>query len=222
MAKSYYKRMQIITSNPIWKKYLSWAYQKCIDDFRKISFQPDFSTDNFTALLCGTSGEVTSEQFLKFIFNKNPEAKIIILDISSEQLEKSKIKLSQKYPHKDIVHLLSDAKHTQLNNESVDYIETDGFLEYFNSKNLDLLFNEWKRILRPNGFVTTRAFASSSALGRLIDKLRIFAAKHYLGVEIFSHSIQSMTKSIRNAGLNHVQGGGTLVPTFKRFSMNKN
>ena len=219
MKTSYYKRMQFFTSNPLWRRYLSWAYQCCVDDLKKIGYQPDFTKDNFTALLSGTSGETTSMQFAKFVFDKNPNAKIIILDIVPEQLERSRAVLSINYPDKNIEHILSDAKQTPLESDSIDYIETDGFLEYFLGEDLRSLLKEWSRILRQDGFITTRAFATNSVLGRLADKLRLFSARRVLGVTVYAHSKQELIQCFQDAGFEFVKGGNTFIPTLYRFSL---
>jgi len=221
MTKSYYQRMRFFTANPFWKMYLSWAYQQCTDDLQRISYRPNFLSDNFTALLCGTSGEITSLQFARFVFEKNPKARIIVLDFAQEQLKKSEDILSMKYPDKNINYVLSDAKRTPFEDKSIDYIETDGFLEYFYANDLCALLQEWNRILRPSGFITTREFASNSWIGRFIDKLRLFAAKYYLGVTVYAHKENELTRNIQNAGFRFVKGGNTFIPTLKRFSMIK-
>jgi len=190
-----------------------------VDDLKKIGYQPDFTKDNFTALLSGTSGETTSMQFAKFVFDKNPNAKIIILDIVPEQLERSRAVLSINYPDKNIEHILSDAKQTPLESDSIDYIETDGFLEYFLGEDLRSLLKEWSRILRQDGFITTRAFATNSVLGRLADKLRLFSARRVLGVTVYAHSKQELIQCFQDAGFEFVKGGNTFIPTLYRFSL---
>lgn len=219
MSQNYYLRFQIISHNPLWRTYLRWAYQKCIDDIKNKGYKVDFLRRDFTALLCGTSGEITSLEFVNFVFSKNPEAKIIILDISSIQLEKSKNILSKKFPKAKIKYIQSDANDTSIKNQSVDYIETDGLLEYFSKPNLFFLLKEWKRILKKNGIVTFRAFASDSFLGRIVDKIRLFIGKYYLHVKLYAHTFIDTSKVIKKAGFSFVHGGGTFCPTFKRFSL---
>jgi len=221
MHSKYYSRFQLFTHNPLWKKNLRWAYQRCIDDLGKINHCPNFSKKNFTALLCGTSGEKTSSIFVNFVLSKNKNAKIIILDISETQLVKSKSVLTKQFPKANIKYVKADAKNTEIKTASIDYIETDGFLEYFDADGLLLLLNEWKRLLSNGGFVTTRAFASNSFFGKITDKIRVLIGKHYLNVTLHVHHMKDIIGAIRKTGLDFVQGGGTFFPTFKRFSLLK-
>ncbi|MCA9372216.1 class I SAM-dependent methyltransferase [Candidatus Woesebacteria bacterium] len=172
-------------------------------------------------MLCGTSGERTSSIFVDFVLSKNNQAKIIILDISEMQLTESKKLLTKLFPKADIEYIKADAKKTSLISESIDFIETDGFFEYFNSKDLLLLMKEWRRLLRKDGFATTRAFASSSFFGKMVDIIRVFICKHYLDVIIHVHHMNAIEDIINKARFKFVQGGGSFCPTFKRFSLLK-
>ena len=221
MHSKYYTRFKIISYNPFWKIYLRWAYQKCIDDFQKINYKANFFKKGFTALLCGTSGEVTSTEFVSFVLSKNPKARIIILDIAPKQLERSRIVLSKKFPNAKIKYIQADAKNIPLKDESIDYIETDGILEYFSKGDMNILFKEWSRVLKKNGFVTLRDFATNSLLGRIVDKIRLFVGKKYLGVTLYQHLLDNITNAIKNGKFKHVYGGGTFCPTYRRISLVK-
>mgnify|MGYP001561101362 CR=1 FL=1 len=221
MEMNYYSRFKIISNNRLWRRYLRWAYKKCIEDFKKINCNIDFSKRGFTALLCGTSGEITSEEFINFIMSRNKKARIIILDIASEQLEQSKIILSKKYNKVAIKYLLSDAKDISLKNQSVDYIETDGFLEYFSKQDMDIVLKEWDRILKKGGFITLRDFASNSQFGKIIDMVRIFIGKVYFGVKLHAHSFQDFINAFKDTNFSFVNGGRAFLPTYRRFSLYK-
>jgi len=217
--EKYYSRFKIVSHNLFWKIYLRWAYKKCIEDLKKVSHDFNFSKKDFTALLCGTSGDVTSQEFVKFVFSKNPNAEVRILDVSLTQLEKSKEVLSEKFLNAKIRYILSDAKATQIEDNSIDYLETDGLLEYFSKEDIYLLFKEWKRILKIDGIITLRAFASSSFWGRIIDRIRLFISKQYLGVTLYAHSLKHILGVVKKTEFSVIQGGNTFCPTFKRFSL---
>ncbi|MBI2654749.1 class I SAM-dependent methyltransferase [Candidatus Woesearchaeota archaeon] len=221
MEINYYSRFKIISNNHLWRKYLRWAYKKCIEDFKKINRNIDFSKKGFTALLCGTSGEITSEEFVSFVLSHNKKARIIILDIASEQLEQSKIVLSKKYDKVNIKYLLSDAMDISLKNQYVDYIETDGFLEYFSKQDINIVLKEWNRILKKGGFITLRDFARNSKFGKIMDIVRIFIGKEYLGARLYAHSFDDLIKAFNDNHFLFVSGGGTFLPTYRRFSLYK-
>ena len=221
MEINYYSRFKIISNNRLWRRYLRWAYKKCIEDFKKINHNINFSKSVFTALLCGTSGEITSEEFVNFVLSHNKKARIIILDIASEQLEQSKIVLSKKYDKVNIKYLLSDARDISLKNQSVDYIETDGFLEYFSKQDIYIVLKEWNRILKKGGFITLRDFASNSQFGKIIDMARLFIGKAYFGIILHAHSFDDFIKAFKDTNFSFVSGGRTFLPTYIRFSLYK-
>src|SRR3989338_9463761 len=125
MFERYYKRIRFLMHNPLWGFYLGWAYKKGFEDLKKEGFKPDFSSKKFTALLCGTAGSTTSKTFAKYIFSKNPKAKLIILDLGEDQIRDSEKVLTKIFPGKDITYLCEDALKTSIPKKSIDYIETD-------------------------------------------------------------------------------------------------
>src|SRR3989344_2806921 len=131
MFEKYYKRIQFLMHNPLWGSYLMWAYKKGFEDLKKDGLHPNFSSKSFTALLCGTAGSTTSKTFAKYVFSKNPEAKLIILDLGEGQINDSKEVLTKMFPGKNVIYLCEDALKTSLSKKSVDYIETDGIFEFF-------------------------------------------------------------------------------------------
>lgn len=221
MNAEYYKRFKFFTENKYWEKYLQWAYPTCLNDLSRLHFKPDLAVEGFTALLCGTSGETTALNFAKFVLSHNKRAKIIILDISESQITQSRTALKNVYPNADIKCIIADALHTGLESESINYIETDAFFEFFNSDELTLLLIEWKRILKMDGFATTRAFASDTFLEKRLDFIRVLVAHRYLKIGIYVHHLDGILNAISNSGLKFVQGGHAYCPTFKRFSLLK-
>lgn len=111
-------------------------------------------------LLCGTGSALTTVTFINFVHQRNPNAKIFVLDLSSHPLMSSKKKLSERkeeFPYKKNVSFIqADAVEMPFFNDSFDWIETDSFLQFFPSSEKPMVFAEWRRTLKKGGVVTTR------------------------------------------------------------------
>lgn len=94
------------------------------------------------------------------------------------------------------------------------------FFEYFNKKSLEKLLILWRNLLKKNGFITTRACASYGITGKIIDLLRVYTEKVWLGVKLYIHSRQELRNLIGKCGFKHVEGF-TPIPTPKRYSLIK-
>ncbi|MBI4225900.1 hypothetical protein HY612_02195 [Candidatus Roizmanbacteria bacterium] len=219
----YYRRFKIIIGSPLWRIYLKRAYRKCIEGLRQLNFVPDFNKKDFTCLLSGAGNETTADEFIKFVIARNRKAGIIIIDIGDEQIEAVKRLVQNKYQSLNIkvkqINALDLTSFIQKNN--IDWIETDGFLEYFNTESLDSLLNVWNKILKKNGFITLREFASDGMIGKLIDYFRLWIAKKWLGVTIYIHTKKGLEDIFKKNNFKFVSGS-TLIPTFKRYSLIRN
>ena len=221
MASRYYRVFKLIDHNPLWKRYLISSYRKGVAELAELAVVPDFDRKGFTSLLCGTAGAATSRAFVRYVLSRNRAAPIVVLDRSEIPLEESKRVLDKEFPEAAIAYLRCDARKMPLKRGSVDYVETDAFLEYFPPQELDLLLAEWSRVLRKDGFITTRAFASDSFFGTIVDNVRLLIAKHVFGVQVYRHTKEVLGTALRRAGFRFVIGGNTFLPTFKRFSIVK-
>ncbi len=220
--KSYYKRFRIILANPLSRIYHRWTYRKAIEDLNKLKFKLNFSKKSFTCLLCGVGNENTADEFIKFVISKNKNPKIIIIDKGDEQIN-AVIKLANsKYPDLQISIKQIDAlKLTSfIKRNSVDWIETDGFLEYFNKKAIGLLLIQWQKILSEKGFITFRDTFNQNGFDWLIDYLRIRIAMIWLGVTVYSHSKKSFEGLIKKTGFNYITNP-TIIATFLRYTLTK-
>src|SRR3989338_6375370 len=219
---SYYRKFKIVIGPPLWRVYLRWAYEKCIDDLSKLNFVPEFNRKNFTCLLCGVGNETTADEFIKFVIAKNKKAEIIIVDIGGEQIEAVKKLIHNKYLFFNIqIKQINALELTKLlRHHSIDWIETDGFLEYFDTNKLNTLLDIWRKILKLDGFITIRETASNSFTGRIVDHIRVWIAKVWLGVTIYIHTKIKLEKMFHNNQLKFVSGP-TWLPTFRRYSLIK-
>ncbi|MBI5127335.1 hypothetical protein HZA76_02665 [Candidatus Roizmanbacteria bacterium] len=222
-SENYYKRFKVVIGTPLWRLYLRWVYQKGIDDLEKLNLQPNFSKKDFTCLLCGVGNETTADEFIKFILKKNNNPRIIIIDIGKYQIEAVKKLVNDKYKTLRITIKQIDVLKltTFIKEKSIDWIETDGFLEYFDKQSLNQLIDIWEKTLRLTGFITFRDCFNNNPIDRFIDKVRIQVAKKWLSVITYSHSKTEMADLYKLKGFRFITKP-TIIPTFLRYTAVRN
>ena len=220
---SYYKNFKIVLSSRIFQNYLLWAYRKGIEDLAKLNFHPNFSKADFAVLLCGVGYEGTADLFIKFVTQRNPKAKIWIVDLGEEQIAAVDKLVKEKYPDLDITVKRINALELEalIPKASLDWIETDGFLQFFDSLSLEKLLNIWSSLLKPDGFIITRDFSTGNGITIATDAFRVWLAKRWLGVSLFRHTKEEFSRLFNQLNLKSAEGL-TPLPTYKRFSIIKN
>ncbi len=222
MYEQFYQRFKIITHRQFWRKYLHTCYSDCIDDLKAIHYTPDFNKNGFRALLCGTSGEITSDVFTEFVLAKNEQAHILIIDLGHLQIKKSRELLAKKFPGAGISYVIADARKLPVASSAVDFIETDTLLNFFNSPDMGKVIKEWHDILTPSGFVTTRILANHNRIRRYYDEFLFALGKLVIGASYKTHSVHTIALNIKKAGFEFINGGHSSFAQQKRFSMIKN
>jgi len=219
---SYYKKFGTVLKNPIFIAYLEWAYRKGLADLARLNVKTNFHKTNFTCLLCGVGNEHTADQFIKFVIKRNIQAKIWIVDLGEEQIEAITKLVKEKYINRDITVIKINALRLEkiIPNESLDWIETDGVLEFFDDSSLEKLLNIWKILLKPDGFITTRDYSTGNGISKITDALRILIFKHWLGVSLFRHTHKEFNDLFEKIGFKYFEGS-TPLPTYKRFCIIK-
>lgn len=220
MVNNYYQRFQIITHLFFFRWYLQWAYKQGIDDAKKLEANTFFTEKNFSCLLCGVSGEITAEEFIKFVITKNPKAQITIIDMGEKQITSIKKLVVKRYKKYSInikqINALDLHKHFKQN--TFNWIETDGFIEYFNKENLQKLLQEWRIILKKDGFITTRDFASIKPFGFIIDTIRYWFIKYYLTLPIYIHTKKQLDNIFKQNKFKFISRF-TPLPTYRRYAL---
>lgn len=204
------------------QRFLQTAYAQGVSDLKTLNPKASFLKPDFICLLCGVGNEETARSFIQFVINRNPKSKIYIIDLGTEQIKAVKSLVSRYFAKYDITIRQTNALDllSMLKKSSVDWIETDGFLEFFSRKDLMMLLNIWHTLLRLEGFVTIREPASDSFLGSLTDSLRIKMAKWWLGITIYKYTLKDLDKIFREIGFKYVSSS-TIVPTYRRFTLIK-
>jgi predicted SAM-dependent methyltransferase len=219
---SYYSRWGFVIGSSWFQKYLRTAYERGENDLKFLSKKSPFSKPNFSCLLCGVGNKETARSFIQFAMSKNFRAKISIIDLGEEQIERVREMVKMDFPNGDITVKRMDALDLTkiFGKDSVDWIETDGFLEFFSKEKLGRLLDNWFAILRSDGFITIREPASSGNVGQMIDTLRVKVAKMWLGIDIYIHTRKELEDLIAKKKFEFVSFS-SFVPTLRRFTLVK-
>lgn len=149
--------------------HAAWGYCRVLgfiptpnlhEQYYKQLFETKLNSDSVNILISGTADFSILEHILQAL----PQAlydktTIYVLDMCLTPL-----KMCSWYNEKrlqcggepiKIIYLQRDALHTQLPNEHVDLITTYSFLARFDADKQNVLIDEWRRILKPDGMIIT-------------------------------------------------------------------
>src|SRR3989344_3017689 len=219
---SYYRRFRIVLENPLFQMYLRKEYVRGINDLKKLNFKPELGKKGFTCLLCGVGNEATADQFIEFVLQRNPEAKIVIIDLGEEQVSAVSKLVKDKYSDSKILIKRINALDlpTILKGESVDWIETDGFLEFFDSQSISKMLKVWYQILSDDGFITTRMPLFNNGFEKMIYKWAVVIAKKWLGVDLYAYKKEYFNSLIVKNNFIYTDHL-TMIPTMQSYSLIK-
>jgi SAM-dependent methyltransferase len=155
-------------------------------------------------LLCGTASPYTTRDFARFISAQSPAAGIDVLDISPYVLGES-AQFLKKCPDLDSVRISfveGDALRMPFENERFDWIETDFFIHFFSTQGKVTIFQEWFRVLRPGGVVTTRDWLleGQGLFEQLVEGLKKWLVRHILGPVTYSASADEVREALERLG----------------------
>lgn len=217
--RDFYQKFKIVSTFPFWPNYLKWVYKKTITDSTDLGVTPLNKRKNFTCLLCGVSGEITANEFIKFVLSNNPGSKIIIIDLGEEQIQSVKKLIKEKFS--DINIDVKQANALNLNfikDKSIDWIDTDGFFSFFDEKELLSLFVEWKRIIRSDGYITFRELTSHNVISTLANKTRNITSEIYMGIKLHLHSLSELEENFKKLHFQYSRGISP-IPLLDRYCL---
>ena len=217
--KNFYKKFRLITTLPFWSSYLRTVYRQTVQDSLDLGIISITKRKNPTILLCGVSGEITANEFITFILKNNRDSNIIVIDLGQEQIDSVKRLVKEKFSNANIYIKRANALNLGfITDKSIDWIDTDGFFSFFDDKQLQELFKEWKRILRDDGFITFRELISRGFISTIANKLRAYIAKTYMGIELHLHSKEKLEHCIKQVGFTSRRGISP-IPLLDRYIM---
>lgn len=155
-------------------------------------------------LLCGTASPSTTFTFARFVSKRSNMAHIDALDISPYVLSQSAhyLKFHPDIDAARISFVEGDALCMPFADESFDWIETDFFLQFFSAQEKAVLFQEWYRVLKPGGIVTTRDWLMErqDLLERVVESTKNWLVRHILGPVAHRASAQEVLEALAKQG----------------------
>src|SRR5258708_1912823 len=171
---------------------------------RTLGWPDPLSREAPSILLCGTASPYTTVTFTRFVRNINSKAAIAVLDIAPYALSQSEAFLAtcQDIDCTHISFIEGDALSLPCANEQFDWIETDFFIQFFSSEEKVTLFEEWYRVLKPGGIVTTRDWLlkRENFLDRAVDRTKNWLIRHILGPIACSARLQYVQATLDTMG----------------------
>lgn len=133
---------------------LRHSYRDSLAIIQRQGWRNPFSGSSPTVLQMGIEEASTAAAFSGFVRDNNPQAQLIIADLSAVPLKQSS---RYRFAHRPGVGLLqADTTNLPFADQSIDLIETDGLLQFLSPDEKIQTLKEWNRILKPEGIVTTR------------------------------------------------------------------
>lgn len=221
MYERFYRRFRIITHRKFWPNYLIECYKDGIDSLVSAGFDTGLEKHDFTAVLCGTSGEITSAVFTEFMLSGNSKAHIIILDIGPTQVRQSQALLTQKFPNAKISYVLADARNLPFRADAIDYYETDTLLNFFCPRDVKRVLKGWKYSLKNQGFITTRVLASDHPFRRAWEEFLFLLGKIVIGAPYRTHSLNFVIQTATSLKFNVIHSGASSFGQQRKLAMYK-
>ena len=131
-------------------------------------------------------------------------ASIDVLDISPYSLSQSEqfLKTCQDVDQTKVAFVEGNALHMPFVDERFDWIETDFFIQFFSPEEKVTLFQEWYRVLKPGGIITTRDWLQrrQNFVEHVISRIKNWCIRHILGPTACSVSASEVKKILSAIG----------------------
>src|SRR3990172_1178273 len=100
--RNFYEKFGIVTRLPFWQNYLHKSHLKGFKDVKNLGNHPNFKSSDFTALQSGTAGEITTNEFLKSVYEEASNPKVTVIDLGEKQIASVKKLVKEKYGDKAV------------------------------------------------------------------------------------------------------------------------
>ena len=200
----YHKSFSKKNIHPVRTSLLRFFYCTCSRLIQESSWPDPLSNHTPHILLCGTASPYTTVTFARFVRERNNKAHIDVLDISPYALSQSEklLRTCQDIDSSRICFVEGDALHMPLPGEHFDWIETDFFMQYFSTQEKATLIQEWYRVLKPGGIITTRdwLWQRQNLTELVVDGAKNWLIKHILGPTARSAKLEEVRQMLNDAG----------------------
>lgn len=216
--KHFYNIFSIVTIFPGWRRYLQSVYRDAVKDGEKAGIFLNKIGD-INCLLCGVSGEITADEFLKNVFSLFPNAKVTIIDLGDKQIQAVNKMVEDNYSSGNITVQKANALDLGfICNDAIDWIDTDGFFSFFDTEQLTELFKEWKRILKKDGVITFRELVTENLFTKAANSIRVIGGGLMLGTKLYPHTIDELVEDFNNLKFRFTRNH-TPIPLLDRYCL---
>jgi SAM-dependent methyltransferase len=202
---SYHKSFRRKHSPRIRGVQLRWFYTTSARLLTLLGWPDPLDATAPRVLLCGSGSPSTTLAFARFVSRRNQAAHIDVLDISAYTLSQSALAL-QSCHDLDVANTISfveaDARRMPFAAESFDWIETDFLIQFFPPEERAVLFQEWRRVLKPGGVVTTRDWLMrrQGVVERFVIAAKNWTIRQILGATAHGASVQEVQSALAHLG----------------------
>lgn len=210
---------------------LRWFYATCARLLAFLGWPDPLSAPAPRVLLCGSGSPSTTLTFARFVTRRNPNAQIDVLDLSPYALgESARALASQRDLDAARVSFVeADARHMPFPAESFDWIETDFLIQFIQPEERVHLFQEWSRVLKPGGVVTTRDWLMrrQGVIDRVVVAVKTWTVRRILGPLTYPASVREVQGALASLGLKsgvfpmRIPGTRLSVPTMHYLLIRK-
>jgi ubiquinone/menaquinone biosynthesis C-methylase UbiE len=194
--RTFHARLQRFARSPLHRRYLAVAYTHSLEDARACGADPLAGTRP-RVLLCGTGSAQTTAAFLGHLARARGAVEPLVLDLSHEPLRAAMASGARASFAR------ADARDLPLEDGSVDLIESDFFLQYFDTEGKRRIVREWARVLSARGVITTRDYVARAGSGvdAFLDRVRVQTLRFFLARAFHTTSESEISSTFRDHGL---------------------
>ncbi|MGO8947803.1 MAG: class I SAM-dependent methyltransferase [Ktedonobacterales bacterium] len=179
-------------------------YTTCVRLLQRRGWPDPLARTAPQVLLCGTASPYTTCTFARFVNKLSTTASIDVLDISPYALSQSAqfLKTCRDLNAACISFVEGDACGMPFANERFDWIETDFFIQFFSAQEKVTIFQEWYRVLKPGGVITTRDWllVKHDFVERVVEGTKNWLIRHILGPVTYTASGEDVQETLRKLG----------------------
>jgi SAM-dependent methyltransferase len=195
-VRTFHGQLQRFARSPLHRRYLTAAYAHSLAQARTLGDDP-LAGRRTRVLLCGTGSAETTAAFLGHLASARGAVEAFVLDLAAEPLRASMASGAAAFFAR------ADARDLPLEDRSVDLIESDFFLQYFDAQGKRRIVAEWARVLSPGGVITTRDYVPRAGCGvdAFLDRARVRTLRFFLGRTFHTTSEADIVSTFRDHGL---------------------
>lgn len=180
------------------------SYGKSLMYLRSLGWPDPLAREAPRLLLCGTASAYTTLTFVRFVRQHRQDIQLDVLDIAAYPLQQSQhfLQRCRDLERASIAFVECNALRTPFRESCFDWIETDFFLQFFSPAEKKVLFQEWYRLLKPGGIVTTRDWLlqKDNLIEKCAQYTKSWLVRHTLGPVTYPASLTDVRAMLSASG----------------------